>query len=325
MKIKFLAALLIFGIQQNIAQNIFVPKLTGNNAASLTDVVYVGKKDSVLVSKYNGQINLVLNNKKNVKEIANLKDEVYALAYHPKSKEIIASTLGNGVFVIDFPSGKIKQKLPVKDSWTNTLRFSSDFKYLIGQNQNKQTILWEVGKNYKKVELDSKFPSGTTIDIKDNTATVFGIKKMVKWDINTNLETESREVEVSFFSDIDKQNNIASIYLNEFIIYDYNKKKSTFKLRHPDYKYTNGGTGKKEEFTDEISLGISSVKFCKDFILSSGADNSFRIWNKNTGKLLKTFWEHKRTVNKIVCSEDQSQVVTIDLGGGIYFRDVNSF
>lgn len=325
MKIKFLIAIAFFGIQKNNAQNIYVSKLTGNNTVSLTDVVYVGKKDTVVVSKYNGQINLVQNGKKNVKELVNLKDEVYALAYNSKSKELVASTLENGVFIIDFPSGKIKQKLLIKNSWTNTLDFSSDFKYLIGQTQNKQTVLWEVGKNYKNVELDSKFPSGRTIDIKDNIASVFGIKKMIKWDINANSEMENREVEVSFFSDIDKQNNIASFYLNEFIIYDYNKKKSIFKLRHPDFKYSNNGTGKNEEFTDEISLGISSVKFCKDFILSSGADNSFRVWNKNTGNLLKTFWEHKGTVNKITCSADQNQVVTIDLKGGIYFREVKSF
>ena len=72
-------------------------------------------------------------------------------------------------------------------------------------------------------------------------------------------------------------------------------------------------------------MGISCVKFYKDFIFSSGADHSFRIWDKSTGKLLKTFWDHKGTVNKIVCSPNQSQVVTIDLKGGIYFRDVNSF
>ncbi len=324
MKNNIAIAILVLVIQNCFSQNIFVPKLTGNNKVSLTDVIYVGNKDSVIVSKYNGDINPVINNK-SIKKITNLKDEVYALAYNKNSKELLASTLENGIYVLSFPNGKILKKLSVNKSWTNTLKFSSDHKYLIGENQYEKPILWEINKGYQKVSLSEKIPNGSIIDVKENIATIHTKKKIILWDLNANTEIDSREIDLSFFSDIDNENNILSIITNEIIVSNPFKEKVYFKLKHPDYKWHINRGGEKKESVEEMSLAVSCALFFKNYILSSGADKSLRVWDKNSGKLLRTFWEHKGIVNKIAISKDNTQIVTIDLKGGIKFWDTSTF
>lgn len=325
MKNNLFILFVVFLCQNNYAQDIFVSKLTANNPLSLTDVVYVGKKDSIMVSKYNGQISLVTKNGKSEHKIVNLKDEVYALAYHPFSKEIIASSLENGVFVIDFKTHKIKKNLVVEHNWTNSLIFSSDLKYLLGQDQDKKALVWDVTKNYEKVILDSKFPLGRILDIKDGIATVYDLRKIFTWNLKDNSVIESANVTPSFFSEIDKENNVLSIYLNECYYFDYAKKQTVFTFKHPDYKVYGIENGKRVESIEKFSLGISSAKFCKNLIITAGVDRSLRIWDRKSGELLKTFWEHEGKISKIVCSSDQNQAVTIDLRGGIKFWHVTDF
>jgi WD40 repeat protein len=90
-----------------------------------------------------------------------------------------------------------------------------------------------------------------------------------------------------------------------------------------DAARTSGFEVKNGYFEDtHFQMALTSAKFAKDNIYTSSIDRSIRIWNRKTGQLIDSLTGHKGTVNKIKVSEDENQLVSIDLKGGIKFWDV---
>lgn len=311
--------ILLFAVLGSKSQNIFIPKLTNINPVSYTDVVYTGIKDTVLVSTFSGRISKRINGNPKEIVIAKIADEIYSLAYHPQRKEIAAATLENGILLINEKNGKIIKKLSLKTTWSIAVFFSDSFSYLITQDQKKKQYIWDVTKNYQELVLPSDFPKGTIVKIdKQNTATIVTSNKVVYWNMNNNTIQKEISVDLKKFTDMDSEGNFLSLNYNECTKYNSNTHQSEFKVKHPNW-ITHDIYDESKVYEDDYSMNLTTAKFAKNKVFTASIDRSIRVWDKKTGELLKSLTSHKGTVNKLRVANDESQLVSIDLKGGIQF------
>jgi WD40 repeat protein len=314
--------ILLFAVMGCNSQNIFIPKLTNINPLSYTDVVFMGIKDTVLVSTFSGRISKRING--NPKEIAisKIADEVYSLAYHPKRKEIAAATLENGILLINEKNGKIIKKLPLKTTWSIAVFFSDNFNYLVTQDQKKNQYVWDATKNYQELILPPDFPKGTIVKVdKQNMATIVTSNKVIYWNMNNSTIQKEISVDLNKFTDMDSEGNFLSLNYNECTKYNSNTQQPEFKVKHPNW-ITHDIEDESKVYEDNYSMNLTTAKFAKNKIFTASIDRSIRVWDKKTGVLLKSLTDHKATVNKLKVSKDESQLVSIDLKGGIQFLNL---
>ena len=320
---KILSTLiLLFAILGCKSQNIFISKMTNINPVSYTDVVYTGIKDTVLVSTFSGRISKRINGNPKEIAIAKIEDEIYSLAYHPQRKEIAAATLENGILLINEKNGKIIKKLPLKTTWSIAVFFSDNFNYLVTQDQKKNQYIWDVSKNYQELMLPSDFPKGTIVKIdKQNIAIIVTPSKVIYWNMNNNMVQKEISVDLNKFTDMDSEGNFLSLNYNECTKYNSNTHQPEFKVKHPNW-ITHDIYDESKVYEDAYSMNLTTAKFAKNKIFTASIDRSVRVWDKKTGELLKSLTDHKATVNKLKVSKDESQLVSIDLKGGIQFLNL---
>jgi WD40 repeat protein len=296
--------------------------MTNINPGSYTDVVYTGIKDTVLVSTFSGRISKRINGNPKEIAIAKIEDEIYSLAYHPQRKEIAAATLENGILLINEKNGKIIKKLPLKTTWSIAVFFSDNFNYLVTQDQKKNQYIWDVTKNYQELMLPSDFPKGTIVKIdKQNIAIIVTPSKVIYWNMNNNMVQKEISVDLNKFTDMDSEGNFLSLNYNECTKYNSNTHQPEFKVKHPNW-ITHDIYDESKVYEDPYSMNLTTAKFAKNKIFTASIDRSIRVWDKKTGELLKSLTDHKATVNKLKVSKDESQLVSIDLKGGIQFLNL---
>lgn len=305
------------------AQNneLFIDKFTNINPVSYTDVIFTGVKDTVLVSTYSGRISRIINNTKAEIVLAQINDEIYSLAYNKIKKEIIASTLQNGIVIINEKNGKILKKIQLNNSWANSIILSENYKFLTATDQKGKKYIFDVLNNYAKIN-DSLIPIGRITNInKENIATIVSSKKVIKWSMTEKKVINEWNVELVSFKDMDNNGNFLSIDFNECSKYNSNDKKVVFKIKHPNWPLPNP-ENTNEIFEIPLEMKLNEAKFAKEFIYTGGIDRSIRVWNKDSGKLIATLAGHKGSISKIKVTTDETQVVSIDLKGVIKFWNV---
>jgi WD40 repeat protein len=304
------------------AQDIFIKKFTNINPVSYTDVVYTGNKDTVLVSTYSGRIAKVINGVFREKVVAKLDDEIYALAYHNKRKEIAAATLENGIVLIDETKGNPFKKLSLHATWATSVFYSDDNYYLVTYDQNGRNYIWAVEEGYREVKLAADFPKGRIVKIDTlGRATIASAKKIFLWNLKTQQVVKEWDVELARFGDMDDRGNFLSIDYNECGLYDANKKTFLFKVKHPNWLLPNI-ENEDEVFEIPYNMQLTSAKFALSKIYTASIDRSIRVWDKNSGELISTLTGHKGSISKMKVSNDQKQVVSVDLKGVIRFWEV---
>lgn len=337
MKSNFLVMIAFCLSGQLIAQpkDMFISKLTAINATSYTDVIFTGIKDTVLVSTFSGRIGMRINGVSKEKVIANVHDEIYSLAYHPKRKEVVASTLENGILLIKFETGAILKKLPLKTTWSINVFYSDNYQYLITHDQKGNRYLWDVKNDYKEISLSNEVPPGRIVKMDAaGLMTIVTPNKLAVWDFHKESVLTSKDVQLVRFGDMDKDGYLLSVDFNECAKYNTVSKKNEFVVRHPnrlrdirDYpNYQRTLQQSPGDFTkdgllidDGYSMQLTMVRFAKNYIYTASIDRSIRQWNKETGALLSSLTGHRATVNKIRINTAETQMVSIDLKGGIRF------
>lgn len=322
------------------SKDIFIQKLTAINPTSYTDVAYMGVKDTVIVSTFSGRIAVRINSITQERVIANLDDEIYSVAYNPLTKEIAASTLENGIILVHQITGKRLRALKLKTTWSTNILYSDDFRYLFTQDQKGNRYLWDAKKDYKEIIISTKAPAGRMVKLdKDGLLTIASSKKIIVWDLKNETVVKETNVQLSRFGDMDIEGNYLSVDYNECAKYNSTTKQNDFVLKHPNWlrdlkdypNYENWIKESPEKYTEDglyitkdYSMQLTMVRFAKNKIYTASIDRSIRVWDKETGNLLRSLTGHKATVNKIKVNTDQSQLVSIDLKGGIKFWEINS-
>ncbi len=302
--------------------NIFVPKFTGNNPVSITDVAYAGIKDTVLVSTYSGRITRIINGNAAGKIIAETGDEIYSIKYYRAKKQIAAATLGNGIEIINEKTGKVVKKLSMT-SWAVNVFFSDDYKYLFANDQTKKSYIWDVDKGYVPIDIPENFPAGIIQNINaDHIAQIFFAGSISFWDLKNNALVKKIPVQIGRLADIDGKGNYLSIDFNECSKYNSISDKAEFKVRHPNWPLQST-ENEAEVFEIPYQMQLTVAKFAGNKIYTAGIDRSIRVWNRETGSYIKTLTGHTGTINKILISVDERQMVSADLKGGVKFWSVN--
>lgn len=340
MKNKLIIFLLAVSVNCMAQQNdIYIEKFTGINPVSYTDVIYIGIKDTVIVSRYNGQISKVINGSKKEKNIAKINDEIYVLSYNKSRKHIAASTLENGIVIINELNGKIIKKLPLIQTWSLKVDYSDDLKYLFANDQRGNRFIWNVEADYEPISLPKEFPTGSILSIKKNIITLITPKKLLKWDLINQKSIEEIKIEASLtrIADIDSSNNILNINFNTVEYINFSSREVIFSVKHPswlrpveslggeDAARTAGIEVKNGYFEDtNYQMAITNAKFANDKIYTASIDRSIRVWDKSTGKLIDNLTGHKGSISKMKVTSDETQVVSIDLMGLIKFWNVKT-
>ena len=337
MKSNFLVLIAFCLSSQLVSQpkDMFISKLTAINATSYTDVIFAGIKDTVLVSTFSGRIGMRINGVSKEKVIANVHDEIYSLAYHPKRKEIVASTLENGILLIKFETGAILKKLPLKTTWSINVFYSDNYQYLITHDQKGNRYIWDVKNDYKEIAISNTVPPGRIVKMDDaGWMTIVTPNKLVVWDFHKSTLLTSRDVQLVRFGDMDKDGHLLSVDFNECAKFNTGLKQNEFVVRHPNRlrdirdfpNYQRSLQQSPSDFTKDglfidegYSMQLTMVRFAKNYIYTASIDRSIRQWNKETGALLSSLTGHRATVNKIRINTTETQMVSIDLKGGIRF------
>ncbi len=342
-KTHYLLVILImhfsFGLNAQL-NNVFIKKLTSINPTSYTDVVYIGAKDTALVSTFSGRIAVRINGVSQERVIANLNDEIYSLAYNSKKNEIAASTLESGIIIVKQKTGAILKTLKLKSTWSINILYSDNFQYLFTQDQKGNRYLWDATKKYQEIVLSNKVPQGRIVKMDSlELMTIVTPKKITVWDFRKEVIVKETEVQLIRFGDMDNQGNILSVDFNECAKYSTVSKRNEFVVKHPNWlrdirdypNYQNSLKQSPEDFNQDgllvmngYSMQLTMVRFAKNKVYTASIDRSIRVWNKETGNLLHSLTGHKATVNKIKVNTDQSQLVSIDLKGGIKFWDIST-
>jgi WD40 repeat protein len=303
-------------------KELYIDKFTGINPVSYTDMIFTGCKDTVLVSTYSGRIARVIKGNRKERVVANIGDEIYALGYNPKRREIIASTLLNGIVIINELTGKIVRKLSVASSWCNSVVFSESYRYIAAFDQKGNRYLFDIDSNYKDIGKDTLLPSGRIISIdKNNVVTIVTSKKVFLWSLTDNKEVKVWNVELERFGDMDSSGNFLSINFNKCTNYDAVTQAALFTLQHPNWPYADPENPTRI-YELPLQLQINAAKFAGNYIYTGSIDRSVRVWDKITGKLITTLRGHKGSISKLKVNKTQTQVVSVDLKGVINFWEV---
>lgn len=322
------------------SKDMFISKLTAINTASYTDVVFVGSRDTALVSTFSGRISLIVNGASKEKVLTNLRDEIYSLAYNPKKKEIAASTLESGIIIVKQQTGAILKTLKLKTTWSVNIFYSDNCHYLLTHDQKGNRYIWDATNQYKEITLSTKVPQGRIIKLDSlGLMTIVSPKKITVWDFKKEIIVKETEVQLIRFGDMDKNGNILSVDFNVCAKYNTVSKRNEFVVKHPnwlrdikDYPgYKSSLKQSPEDFTPDgllimngYSMQLTMVRFAKNKIYTASIDRSIRVWDKESGNMIASLTGHKATVNKIKVNASETQLVSIDLKGGIKFWDTSA-
>lgn len=294
-------------------------KLTGINTLSYTDVTYVSTKDTVIISTYSGRISKRINGLEEEQVITQLNDEIYSLSFSKKRNEIIASTMTGGVVILGASSGKVKKTLSTGTSWINSLNLSSNGKFLMGYNGQRKNFVWNVEKNYEPVNYPSDFPNCIVRFGKGDNLYHSGVDQIILWNpekasITTKPLSSGRLV------DADMYENTVQLSHHEFVI-NLNKDSTEIIGKHPNwpYYYARYDTIIRIPY----NMQLTTARFAKQTLCTGGIDRSVRFWDVTTGKLKDELLAHRATISSIDISEDETQVVSVDLKGGVHFTNLN--
>lgn len=337
MKNNHLLYLLVFclGVQSTLfAQNqdLFVPKLTAINPVSYTDLIYIGTKDTVLVATYSGRIARRIRGVEKEKVISQLGDEIYVLAYNPRSKHIAASTLENGIVVVDMVTGKVLKKLPLKEGWSLRMDYSKDGNYLFANDQRGNRHLWNAAQQYATLALPDNMPKGSILSMQGDVMMLVTGAMLTSWNYKQGAILKTQPMQLTKWGDMDGSGMVLNIRDNACELYSVTDQQVKFSVKHPSWPRSVESIGGEDAartygfkvengyFEDtNYQMALTSAKFAGNKIYTASIDRSIRVWDKTDGKLLETWTGHVGTVNKIKVNASQNQLVSVDLKGGIRF------
>lgn len=290
------------------------------NPLSYTDVIFKSDRDTVLVSTFSGRIAERINGQNKENFLINLADEIYSLAYDQRSHRIYASTLHSGILIIDAIKKTVTDSLHFEESWIADIILSKNGELLAGNSANRQNYIWDI-KNNIPLKLPESLSNYRIAGIDElGNIILKGNGKFIFW--NPRMNEITKKITISgILKDIDEKGNMLLFYDKDFAFYRFDADSVAFRKHHEDWPYYL-----KEQDTVvriPIQLALTVGQLTDQYIFTAGIDRSIRKWSKDDGQLVQDIVEHKATISAIDFSPDQSQIVSVDLKGGIIFSNTN--
>lgn len=320
---KFLVfAAILMAILYSCEQKVSIKQgaFTAINPLSYTDVTYKSNRDTVLVSTFNGRIAERINGHKAEKLLINLPDEIYNIAYNAKDHRIYASTLNSGIAIIDSEKRTVIDYISLDGTWISDLFLSTNGNLLVGRSAHRQNYIWDLKNNYAPVKLPENLINFRIMGLTETgNVIVKGNGKYVFW--NPLKHTIEKEIVLAGnLADIDASGNMLLFNEKDFKYYNASEDAISFEKHHEDWPYY----WKEQDTIIRIPLQLSLTvgRLTDEYIFTAGVDRSIRKWSKTNGQHLEDIIEHKATISAIDFSADRTQLVTVDLKGGIRFSEI---
>ncbi len=321
-----IAGILYVCLTVSCEQKIAVSKssLTSINPLSYTDVVYKSNSDTVLVSGFDGKITEIINHNDIIEKrlIIDLKDEIYSLAYNYSEKLIYASTLNQGIVVINEQKASVEKILPIGNKWAIDIHYNPAVNILLASGYTESPYIWETDNEYNRVivpeELDKMQPKA----ISDQGTLYFdGFGVIGKWNIKERGQPVISKL-AGRISDTDNNGRVLTISDKRYILKNINSDSILSENKHPDWPiYVSS---KDTTVRVPVSLPLTDALLTLKNIYSSSIDKSIRVWDIKNGELVENLLWHKATISALSLSQDETQLVSVDLKGGIKFWDLKN-
>ncbi|MDG3581240.1 WD40 repeat domain-containing protein [Galbibacter pacificus] len=295
-------------------------KFTGINPVSYTDVVFTSSRDTVFVSTYDGKIYELINQKNNRKQIAAIDDEIYNMAYNAEKNEVYAATLHLGIVVINTLSGALIKKIPLKASWAYQLCYNQKNGILATFDFKGNHYIWDTENDFKQLDTPAELKQMRPKHITDNGDIYFDgrMNKILVWNYKTN-EIKQHTIKGKL-ADVDSEANFLLIDGKEFGYYNTASDSLYYSKKHPDWPIYLAD--KDTTVNVPLNLEVITGLMTKGHLYTYGLDKSIRKWNKPSGAIVETYSKHRATPSAMDITQDRSQLVTVDLKGGIEFWDL---
>ena len=299
--------------------NGFMDKLTSINPVSYTDVVYMGRTDTVVVSTFSGRIAQIINGQPLEKVKCQLDDEIYSMAYSYRDRILFAATLESGILAIDIDKGKIINELSIKDLWCTSLVLSPDESILGTYDLGGNNYLWDINNNFTRIEVPD-IPKNMLVRYIDRDHQVYfsGNNSIIVWSLDKGCQTNEWKSPGKLI-DVADNGALLLINSNEFIEFDVSKNEAIITQTHPDWPLT---ISSGETVRIPYHMALTKALFSEEKIYSCGIDRTIRIWDRKSGELISEWIKHNATISGIKIARSSDQVVTVDLKGGIFFWDL---
>ena len=310
--------MLAFGCEQKVVLKDY--SFTGVNPVAYTDVVFKSARDTAFVSTFDGKIYEIINGETQRRPIAEIDDEIYDMVFEPKDQKMYLATLNSGVVVLGLGSGEILRKLQLKATWGHELIYNGESGLLATNDFSGNSYLWDTRGDFDPVEIPAEYQDMRLRKI-DSTGVYFqGQGKIVLWNKDGNGNSH-KGVSEGKLRDVDALGNYLFLSGKEFSFLKAGSDSVQFRKKHLDWPVYIADADSMVHVP--LSLELLDGKMTDQDIITVGLDKTIRFWDKNSGELNMTHTAHRASISAMAINKDQSQMVSVDLGGNAIFMDIN--
>lgn len=320
--------------QSNINAKLILPV---NQAGNFYSVLFTADNTKILSGSEKNIKLWDIETGKEIKTYIGHKNRVYSTALSPDGTQMVSGSLDKTIKLWDVSTGIEIRTFIGHTERINSVAFSPDGTKIISCSGDGTIKLWDVTTgNIIKTFICDKYGVTPYAFSPDNTKIIYGFDKTIKlWDIATGKEIKTYEghtgniTSIAFSPDgtqIVSCSRDETIKLwdvasgNEIKAYKGNKDKVYYLSFSSDginiisssagntFKFRNVYSGKEKTFK-EYSLKSAVLSSDGTKIISGSMDKTIKLWDIETGHLIKTFKEHANPVTSISKSSDEKKLL----------------
>jgi WD40 repeat protein len=238
---------------------------------------------------------------------------VLAVALSQDGRLIVSAGKDNKIKVWDSSTGKLLYTLGDHTGWVSSLAISSN-NLLVSGSYDKTVKIWDLnnkGKLRHTCVAHDDSVLAVAISSDGKLAVSGGIdKSIIIWNLDTGrpLKEPLREHSESIWTlDIHDSLFASGSDDGSVKIWKINENKSILTLNVPQKKDSS-----ENSYSDYIDHDINAVAISPDkqIVVSGSDDKSIKLWDINTGKLLKSRRGHDREVWSVTFSPDGEDLIS---------------
>jgi WD40 repeat protein len=307
----------------NLPEN---PEVLRGHTAQVTSVAFSPDGHSLASSADDHTIHLwELATGKTIR-ILPANEEVYSVAYSPDGRFIASSGFEPRVSVWDAGSGQLVRAFEGLKSWSISIAFSPDGRSLVAGDQDGAILFWDVTSGQLLRTLKQEALVTCLALSPDGRMMATATLDIYIWNLQTGQIVQTLK---------GHENLVSSVAFspdgNFLISGSWDRSARIWSLASGESLHTLEASGKvtfatgNGERSGEMKLPVDAVTFSPDgkLVATAGADHWTRLWNAESGKLVRSFEGPQEAVSDVQFSPDGALVAASSLDRTIWLWSVN--